>query len=84
MRINIPNNSGIGQVLQHQLVPEINNLGKAVAGAVHASQQQYAYNNLAEYEDGPDGLKRAEANYHDTYWQKQNGSDPDAVARYEV
>ena len=84
MRINIPNNSGVGQVLQHQLVPEINNLGKAVAGAVHASQQQYAYNNLAEYEDGPDGLKRHESRYHETYWQKQNGSDPDAVARYEA
>lgn len=88
MKIHIPEifggRGGSAQALQYQLVPEIQRLGKAIAGTVQSAQQQYAYNNLAEYEDGPDGLKRAEANYHDTYWQKQNGSDPDAVARYEV
>ncbi len=88
MRINIPailaGQGGYADAIVHDLAPAVKQLSQAVAMATSSIQDQYAYNNLANYEDGPEGLKIQESTYHNEYWQKQDGSDPNAMENYEL
>lgn len=87
MNITIPailgGQGGVGQAHQDISRAILKN-GAAVGKTIQAMQDQYTYNNLAYYEDSPEGLKREEEKYYQDYWSKQNGSDPNAIENYEL
>lgn len=88
MKVTIPSilagQGGSGQALMG-MGKEVSRLGQAAGSTVKAMQDQYAYNNLAFYEDEDQGgLKIKERSYHDQFWRQEKGTDPDAIGKYEA